>query len=103
MQIHLVLGLNGPESVATLADRIGKLYPNRSRKLGDKPAWLVAENETASIISEKLGISTGDSGISALVTSISDYFGRAEPDLWSWIKLQWETSADAAPEHSAAA
>lgn len=93
MQIHLVLGLNGPESVAKLAANVAASYPDRSRLLAEgKSAWLVADDLPARLVSEKLGINTGDGGISALVTSVGDYFGRAEPELWSWIKLQWEAN-----------
>jgi len=102
MQIHLILGLNGPESVAALGERIERAYPNRYRKLGDRPAWLVADNVPARGVSEKLEISTGAGGISALVTSMADYFGRAEPDLWSWIKVQWEAQDGSDPAADAA-
>lgn len=90
MQIHLIVGLNGPDSIATLERSIATIYPGRHRKLADRPAWLVAENATASSVSERLGITTGTGGISALVMTMADYYGRAEPDLWSWIKVQWE-------------
>jgi hypothetical protein len=103
MQIHLILGLNGPQSLETLEKNINAQYPNRSRRLGDKPAWLVADDITAQTLSEKLGINSGEGGISALVTTMSDYFGRAEPDLWSWIKVQWESSPDGSSDQSAAA
>lgn len=102
MQIHLILGLNGPESVALLEQRIARVYPNRSRKLGDRPAWLVADNATASAVSEKLEITSGTGGIGALVSTMADYFGRAEPDLWSWIKVQWEAQ-DGTPGAATAA
>jgi hypothetical protein len=92
MQIHMVLCLNGEASIATLSANIDKVYAARSRRLTDRPAWLVADNATAKAVSEKLGINTGDGGISALVTTVGDYFGRAEPDLWSWIKVQWEAT-----------
>lgn len=101
MQIHLVLGLNGPESVATLEARVAAEYSNRSKKLGDRPAWLVADNAPARDVSERLGINTGEGGISALVSTVADYFGRAEPELWAWIKLQWENQHDGAPDSSA--
>lgn len=91
MQIHMVLGLNGADSIAKLEANVATHYPERSRKLAaDKSAWLVADAAPARVVSEKLGINTGDGGISALVTSVADYFGRAEPELWSWIKVQWE-------------
>lgn len=96
MQLHLILALNGQDSINSLANNIAKVYPTRHRLLGDKPAWLVADNQTASIVSEKLGINDGDSGISALVTTMANYFGRAEPELWSWIKIQLEAQSDGA-------
>jgi hypothetical protein len=104
MQIHLVLGLNGPASVATLEANITKEYEGRYKRLSDRPAWLVADDSPARNVSEKLGINTGDGGISALVTTVADYFGRAEPELWAWIKLQWENQQDgsAAPTSNAA-
>ena len=104
MQIHLILGLNGPDSISNLSGNIDRIYSGRSRRLADdKPAWLVAENETARAVSEKLGINTGDGGISALVTTMADYYGRAEPDLWSWIKVQWESQPDGASDTAKAA
>jgi hypothetical protein len=103
MQIHLILGLNGPESVKTLGANIARIYPNRSRPLRDGTAWLVADDSTASIVSNKLGVTSGEGGISALVTTMSDYFGRAEPDLWSWIKVQWEAPPDASENSANAA
>lgn len=90
MQIHVIVGLNGPDSVKTLEETITAIYPNRSRRLKDRPVWLVADNATASTVSERLGITVGTDGISAMVATMADYFGRAEPDLWSWIKVQWE-------------
>lgn len=103
MQIHLILGLNGPESLKTLGKNIADMYPSRNRKLRDRPAWLVSDDDTAQSVSEKLGINAGEGGISALVTTMADYFGRAEPDLWQWIKVQWESSSDGPSEQSAAA
>jgi hypothetical protein len=103
MQLHLILGLNGPESVSTLAGNIAKTYSGRNRALPGKPAWLVADDATARDVSQKLGINAGEGGISALVTTMADYFGRAEPELWSWIKVQWEAPSDGPSEQSNAA
>jgi hypothetical protein len=101
MKLHLVLGLNGPESVATLTARIESVYgPEKCKQLADRPAWLVADNALASDVSEKLGINAGEGGISALVTSISNYFGRAEPELWEWMKLRLEERPDGSQTNS---
>jgi hypothetical protein len=103
MQIHLILGLNGEESCKTLEKNIAENYPTRNRRLREGCAWLVADAATARDVSQKVGINTGEGGISAIVTSVADYFGRAEPDLWQWIKLQWEAAPDGSSNQSKAA
>lgn len=103
MQMHLILALNGPESIETLEANIDRLYRERSKKLGNRSAWIVAEDDTAQAVSEKLGINSGEGGISAIVTTISNYFGRAEPELWAWIKVQWESSPDGSADQNRAA
>lgn len=52
--------------------------------------WLVAGSRTAQGVSDLLGISDGTNG-SALVLEVASYFGRANPNIWSWIKQHWET------------
>lgn len=102
MKLNLVLALNGPDSVATLAGNIERIYPERyRRKLSDKPAWIVVDNALTRDISDKLGISSGDGGISALVSTVTSYFGRAEPDLWEWMSLRMEERPDGAPQTDA--
>ena len=87
MQIHLVLGLNGEESVEELSGKIASTYPDQSMRLNNKPAWLVADDNLARIISERLGMSPGTGGIAGLVTTFTDYFGLADPEVWAWIKM----------------
>lgn len=55
-------------------------------------SWLVAWKGTPSDLSAKLGISDATTG-SAVVVSISTYFGRASPDIWVWIKTKWEETS----------
>jgi hypothetical protein len=52
--------------------------------------WLVAGSRTAKDVSDLLGISDGTNG-AALILEVASYFGRANPNIWSWIKLHWET------------
>ena len=52
-------------------------------------AWLVAAPSTASEVSDKLGITTGENG-SAIIVEVASYFGRANPAIWTWIKANWE-------------
>lgn len=47
-------------------------------------AWLVVFDGTAQLLSEKLGIRGGETE-PALVLSVSNYSGRASPDIWDWL------------------
>lgn len=55
-------------------------------------AWLVAGQGTAQDVSNRIGITDGHVG-SALVVEASSYYGRASPDVWSWVKSNWEGAA----------
>jgi hypothetical protein len=52
--------------------------------------WLIAGRLTAKEVSDLLGITDGTSG-RALIFEVASYFGRANPNMWRWIKLHWET------------
>lgn len=77
-------GLNGEKLPGAIAEH----FPNNFLMIGDD-IWLVAGKSTAQEVSDKLGISTGDNG-SGVVLAVSSYFGRANPNIWDWIKTKWE-------------
>ncbi len=57
--------------------------------------WIISTKGTAKQISDTLGISgkeppTGD----AVILTIAGYWGRAEPNLWEWMKVKMEEGAD---------
>jgi hypothetical protein len=54
--------------------------------------FLIAASSTAADVSNKLGIADGTNG-GAVVLSIANYFGRAEPAIWEWIKTKWGNGA----------
>lgn len=56
---------------------------------GDR-GWLVAGRATAKEVSDTLGITDGATD-PALVVEVASYFGRANPNIWTWIKNNWET------------
>ena len=51
--------------------------------------WLVSTKGTAQELSAKLGVTSGDNG-AAVIIEIASYFGRANPNIWSWIKTKLE-------------
>ncbi|MEO0441508.1 MAG: hypothetical protein AAF067_11630 [Pseudomonadota bacterium] len=75
-----------------LSTAIRTNYEDNHFALGDG-VWLVSDSITARDIAEKLHVTAGDgagaSG-SAIVLEVASYFGRANPDIWSWMKNKWE-------------
>jgi hypothetical protein len=56
-----------------------------------KGEFVVSFTGTSKDLSDALGITDGTAG-TAMVASISGYYGRAPNDLWEWIKQHWTTS-----------
>ncbi len=57
-----------------------ELYPNQ---------WLVRGEKTSPEIAEELGI-TKEIPDTAIVFSVSSYWGRTNPNVWEWLKVKWE-------------
>jgi hypothetical protein len=96
MQIHQVVGLNGPESLEKLGREIERLYPLNHTQIADR-VWLVAGDATTKEVSDALGITDGEDGIAGLVTLVGGYFGRAPTGLWEWLKVKIESKSDGKP------
>jgi hypothetical protein len=77
-----------------LQEIIRKEYHNSIYEIDGGHGWLVAANKTAKELSDSLGITEGTTG-SALVFEVASYFGRANPNLWTWLKLNWEQRSNA--------
>jgi hypothetical protein len=72
-----------------LEARILELFPNDHYKYS--PAqWFISSQGTAKELSDKIGISDKEQNLSAVILSISHYWGRASTDLWDWMKSRWE-------------
>jgi hypothetical protein len=51
----------------------------------------VCAGGTSREVAEKLKIQDKENGPgSAVVLSVSAYWGRASQDLWEWLKVKWE-------------
>ena len=78
-----------PVENAGLATALEAVYPSKYLKVGPGQ-WLVASQGTANDVSNALGITDGKNG-TGIVVSISGYFGRANTNIWEWIKANWVT------------
>jgi hypothetical protein len=90
MTIFVVIAQT-PKNVEQLSKAIKESYPSDYLAIDDD-AWLIAARSTPQEISDKLGVQGGGAG-GALIVAISAYFGRANPNIWAWIKAKWEAMA----------
>jgi hypothetical protein len=91
MPIFVIIAQKGQNSVrlpAAIVEQFAEKYLQIQEDV-----WLVAANGTARQLSDKLLITKGENG-SAVVVEVASYFGRANNDIWSWIKSNWESTAD---------
>lgn len=77
-----------------LETKIQELYPKDYYKLFENQ-WMVCSGGTAQELSEKLEINKeeGNTG-PAIVFSVASYWGRANPNIWEWIKVNWTKTCD---------
>lgn len=88
MAVFTVIAQPGANA-GKLPAAIAQVFPNSHYALSNQ-AWLVAGAGSAQDISNKLGISEGENG-NGIVLQISGYFGRSNPNIWAWIKENWES------------
>lgn len=55
-------------------------------------AWFVSYPGTANDAAEDFGLRITDVVGSGVVVSVNNYAGRANPDTWEWLKLNWPTN-----------
>lgn len=86
MTVFAIIGQPNAQS-AGLPRAIEESFPGSHFKLQDD-AWLVSFAGTVQALCDKLKITNGENG-AAVVVEVASYFGRANPNIWSWIKSNW--------------
>lgn len=94
MAIFAVIMQPGLPGADSLRRAINEHFSSTNYQLDGDHGWLVAGRGTAQQISETLGITDGQSE-AALVVEVASYFGRANPNIWTWIKDNWELGKNA--------
>jgi hypothetical protein len=74
-----------------LGAAIAEAYPNDNYLLDGGHGWLVSAKGTPKQVSDALKITDGVSG-AAVIVEVASYFGRANPNIWNWIKEKWESA-----------
>ncbi|WP_158935078.1 hypothetical protein [Burkholderia sp. S171] len=90
MAIFAIIG-QGDKGSENLPGKIESAFVGNFLKIRDN-AWLVASKGTVQEVSDLLEITKGESG-AAVVLGVSTYYGRANPNIWSWIKEKWEATS----------
>jgi hypothetical protein len=87
MSIFVVLSEEDNEKLETL---IKEKYPEDYYQLSPRQ-WLVSSGETVIKLTEDLLITDDETGPGpALVFTISNYYGMANPTVWEWLKAKRE-------------
>ena len=94
MTIFAIL-LPTPQQI--LVDKIKGAYPNDHLSL-NSTQYLVSSTETAIDVTARIGVydasnKTEASIGNAVVLAVSSYYGRAQPNVWDWIKSKMEASS----------
>ena len=90
MAIFLVIAQPNPNN-SKLPAAIERAFPESYLKIADN-AWLVSGAGPAKAVSDKLGISPDGASGGAIVSEVTDYYGRASTNIWAWIKAKFGSS-----------
>ena len=55
-------------------------------------AWMLVYGGTSRELGDTLGIRNGEVG-TGMVFAVNNYSGRASPDIWEWLKVNWPQNA----------
>lgn len=88
MTIYAIFRASKPEAIS---QALKEKYPDDHYQVRSNE-WLVSGTGTAKEISDRLGITGGDSG-SAIVFSMGSYYGRSDKDIWDWIATKLEAGS----------
>lgn len=77
-----------------LGQRIIATFPDTSLQVSAFHWLIVAGGTTAQEVATKLGIADGSTG-SGIVYTTSGYWGRANPQVWEWIRAKMSVPQNA--------
>lgn len=95
MAIFAVIKQPNTTNRRALEDAIHERFPDKSYLIATG-VWLVSAPVTARTLSDQLGV-TGETDTptaGAVVLEVASYFGKANPEIWSWIKNNWDADLD---------
>jgi hypothetical protein len=85
-----LFAIMAPAETPALLDSLQAQYPDNHLKVGPGQ-WLVPDSGTAADVSNRLGITSGTSGV-GIVILIGGYYGRAANNIWEWMATKGSDS-----------
>jgi hypothetical protein len=83
-----IFAISAPSSNMKIGPAIAGLFPNDHLQAW-QGQWFVSASGTAHEIAMKLNVAEGAVG-TVIVLSVSNYWGRANPEVWEWLKSKLE-------------
>jgi hypothetical protein len=78
-----------------MGQAVSELFKDANIALDGGSGWLVSGETTAQEIAKKLHILDDSANGAAVIVEVASYFGRANPNIWSWMKTAMEKTKNA--------
>ncbi len=86
MPMFVVIAKGPPETVQA---KIDAQFKDSNYKFKDD-VWFVQAAMTTDGLADTLGVRLGGNDVAGVVCPITTYSGRANADMWEWLRLRWE-------------
>ena len=94
MAIFAIISQPNPSEKAGRLDAAIKTDFPGAFKLDGNVGWLISAQTSAQNLAEQLKISNTNENGAAIVFEIKSYWGRANPNTWTWLKEKLEAASN---------
>ncbi len=84
-----IFSITAPSSNGKIGPAIEAQFPNQYVQAW-QGHWLVSASGTAKEVGDKLNVADGSVG-TVIIVSVANYWGRANPEVWEWLKSRLES------------
>lgn len=84
-----IFAVTAPTSNAKIGPAIDAAFPDQYIKAWPEH-WFIATSGTAKEIGVKIDAAAGGNVGTMVVVSVANYWGRANPEIWEWVKTKFE-------------
>lgn len=85
----MMFAILGQTNTDRLEQAIKDHFPNSHFALANSQ-WIVVTDGTAKTVSDRLGLTDGSLGATAVIVLFTSYYGRASTQVWEWLAASME-------------